>query len=122
MMARLNLGQLIAQRLNHVAGATNKYRHTDGHTALPSGTDTGADQLAYHLLRIGVGHDHHVVFGASKALSTLHMVGGRAVDMLTYRYRANKGHRFHIRMADQLIDLLFTAMHDLQNIFRRTGL
>ncbi len=57
-------------------------RDRDGHATLAGTAVTGTDQRIDDLVEVGVGHDDHVVLGATEALRTLTVCGCGRVDVL----------------------------------------
>ena len=119
--AGANLGKLAGQLVDPGLGIAHKHRHADGHATLPCRPAGRPHQAADHLLLIGIGHDHHMVLGAGKALRALHVVGGSAVHVLPHRHRAHERHCLDVRVRQQGIYLLLTTVHHLQQARRCAG-
>ncbi len=91
------------------------------HAAFASGAKTGPDDGVGGLVHIGVRHDDHVVFCATKALRAFAVGCGAAVDVLRNRGRANEGNTLNDVVVQQRVNRFVFAVHNLKNPFGQAG-
>ena len=104
-----------------VAGAADRDGDRDRHAALAGRAVGGAHQRIGRLVEVGVGHHHHVVFGAAQGLHAFPTLGGGSVDVMGDWCRADKADRGDIRVMQQGVDRLLVTVDDVEDARRQTG-
>ena len=119
-----------AQRLHHRLEARDqcirrRIADADGdrnrHATFAGGTVTGAQQCVRGLVHVGVGHDHHVVLGATQGLYAL--AGGAAARIQVFgdRRGADEADGLHARVVQQRVHRFLVAVHDVEHAVRQAG-
>ena len=95
---------------------------TDRHAALTGAAVARADQRVDGLVQVGVGHDDHVVFGATKALCALPVRGRGGVDVLRDVRAADEADGLDVGVGEDGVDRLLVALDHLEDARGQAGL
>jgi hypothetical protein len=58
----------INKGIKRSATSPHQHSHADGHATLTSRTISGTDERVDRLVNVCIGHDNHVIFGATQSL------------------------------------------------------
>ncbi len=95
-------------------------RDRNRHAALARRAIARADQRIDRLIHVGVGHNHHVIFGRAETLRPLSPRAGARIDIFGDLARAHESDRLHIRIVEKRIDGFPVAIDDIEHARRQS--